>query len=60
MYVAQCMPGIYIAIIQAGQLEYDPSKKKIAMKIVISEMVKRITISNDDYWKMQMIVIFAV
>lgn len=49
MYVAQCMPGIYIAIIQAGQLEYDPSKKKIAMKIVISEMVKRITISNDDY-----------
>lgn len=28
MYVAQCMPGIYIAIIQAGQLEYDPSKKK--------------------------------
>lgn len=60
MYGAQCMPGFILLLIRARQLEYVPSQKKITMKIVISEMVKRPTISNDDYWKMQMIVIFDV
>lgn len=49
MYGAQCMPGFILLLIRARQLEYVPSQKKITMKIVISEMVKRPTISNDDY-----------